>query len=401
MTEYDKKESESHIERQNKEIRAGEIKFKQDSRVKFLRSLVTFSGLFLVLLLSTIITATIVSKQIYQDALKVDTEGNILQIIRMNIQNFSRDFYDRQFIRDNYDTVSKSLVGVSQNPLAFDALRYDELYNGVVMNSEGHILVPLAAVQGSTGTVFVRTAQDPVVNQVATVIGQDETTKMALIRIEGLEAPPVRFGDSSTMRIGQSVIAMGNSLGDPLKGTITFGVVSTVNKLLTTRTVDGKEIRIYVLETDAVVRQALDGGVLVNPSGEVVGINSHALTHEINDEFGTALSINEARHIARVMMDPAEMTVPTMGVTGGILNEDEGDQPGYYVRGVSPEGTADRAGLRPTDIILSIDGTLLEAENTMEDYLATKVIGDVVQVIILRGGQEVTLEATLYGAPFN
>lgn len=401
MTEYDKKEHESNTERQNKEIRAGEIKFKQDSRMKFLRSLVTFSGLFLVLLLTTIITATVVSKQIYQDALKVDTEGNIQQIIRMSIQNFSRDFYDRQFIRDHYDTVSQSIVGVSKNPLAFDALLYDELYNGVVMNTEGHILVPLAAVEGTTGTVYIRTAQDPGLNQVAAVIGQDATTRMALIRLEGLEAPPVRFGDSSTMRIGQSVIAMGNSLGDPLKGTITFGVVSTVNKLLTTTTVDGKELKIYVVETDAGVRSGLDGGVLVNPSGEVVGITSHALTSEVNGDFGTALSINEARHIARVMMDPEEVTVPSMGVTGGILNEEDGDRTGYYVRGVSPEGTADRAGLRPTDIILSIDGTPLEAENSMDEYLATKAIGDIVQIIILRGGQEVTVEATLYGAPFN
>lgn len=401
MTDYDKKESESHIERQNKEIRAGEIKFKQDSRMKFLRNLATFSGLFLVLFLTTIITATVVSRQIYQDALKVDTEGNILQIIRMNIQSFSRDFYDRQFIRDHYDAVAPSLVGVSKNPLAFDALRYDELYNGVVMNNEGHILVPLAAVEGGTGTVYVRTAQDSAVNQIATVVGEDITTRMALIRVEGLETPPVKFGDSSTMRIGQTVIAMGNSLGDPLKGTITFGVVSTVNKLLTTQTVDGKEIKIYVLETDAVVRQALDGGVLVNPAGEVVGISSHALTHEVNNQFGTALSINEARHIVRVLMDPDEMTVPSMGVTGGILNEEDGDRTGYYVRGVSPEGTADRAGLRPTDIILSIDGNPLEVENSMDEYLATKVIGDVVQVVILRGGQEIALDATLYGAPLN
>jgi len=238
MGEFDKdRETSQNNEELRDESRSGEIRFRQDKKARFLQRLAGISALLAVIVMTSLITSTIVARRIYENALRVDTEGNILQVIRMNIENFTRDFYDRQIIRDIYARVAGSLVGVSRDPAAFATGSYDGVLTGVVMNTSGHILVPYSMIDGYQGPIYVKTSKDKDSVLEAVIVGKDKSTDTAVILVEGLEVEPPKFGDSSSVKVGQAVLAIGSSFGDIEKGTVTFGIISTVNKLIST--VDG------------------------------------------------------------------------------------------------------------------------------------------------------------------
>ncbi|MBP1918692.1 S1C family serine protease [Youngiibacter multivorans] len=398
MGEFDKdRETSQNNEELRDENRSGEIRFRQDKKARFLQRLAGISALLAVIVMTSLITSTIVARRIYENALRLDTEGNILQVIRMNIENFTRDFYDRQIIRDIYARVAGSLVGVSRDPLAFGTGSYDGVLTGVVMNGSGHILVPYSVIDGYAGPIYVKTAKDKDIVLEATIVGKDKSTDTAVIMVEGLEVEPPKFGDSSSVKVGQAVLAIGNAFGDSEKGTVTFGIISTVNKLISTVTEDNREVKVYAFETDASVNRATNGGVLVSMQGDVIGVNSLDLSEDFNGGFGAAITINEARSVVRSIINTGQAIEPYMGITGNIVTEDLEGQTGYYIRRIEPESTADRAGLRPTDIILSIDGIAMTSDTTIDDYLKTKKVGETVTLKIMRVSEEQTIEATLYG----
>lgn len=135
----------------------------------------------------------------------------------------------------------------------------------------------------------------------------------------------------------------------------------------------------------------------MNMEGEVVGINSLRLTEGLQSGLGAAITSNEARSITRAFINTGEELLPFIGVFGDVITDIPDIGTGFYVQRIAPEGTADRAGLRPTDIILSLDGNPIETAATMDEYIKTKKVGDIVKIRYQRVDEIIEVDATLYG----
>lgn len=398
---YDKKnnrpDSEEHDEEQY-----GEIRYRLDRRSRFRNGIIQYSFMIIIVILVAQVTSMIVSRRMYEDSITVDTDNNFSQILQKNLENFETNFYDRKNLREIYLETTSSIVGVSNNKEAFFSNSYDEVYSGVVMNTEGYILVPYDVVKDEAAQVFIRTALDIDNIHEAQVIGKDLSTATAVIRVQGVSLKPPKFGDSNTVKIAQSVGAIGNPFGDRNTGIITFGVISSVNKVLTTVTEDNRQIKVFVIETDAVINKGTNGGVLVNMYGDVVGISSSSLTQVFNGGFGAVITANEARSIVRSIINTGEVLVPYLGIVDGqVIPDDAVGAKVYYISKITPESTIDRAGFRPTDVIISIDGVAVETATTLDDYIKTKKVGDIVKIRYRRSNAILELDAVLYGTTID
>ena len=399
MEENKNRDKENSVEQDvlKEQTRTGEIKYRQDQRSRIRGGVLQFISLSVLVVLISFLTATFVARRIHSDAFVIDDNSDFAQVLRKSLDNFESSFYDRTKIREVYADLSTSLVGVTNNPELFYEDAYDNVYTGVVMNVQGYILVPYGAVENAEETIYVRTDRDNDRIYQAELIGRDVTIGVALIRVENIGLRPPNFSDSTTVRTAQSVIAMGNPFGESDRGTVTFGVISTVNKAFHTTTYDEREVKVYAIETDAILNHGNNGGVLVNMEGEVVGINSLRLTEGLQSGLGAAITSNEARSITRAFINTGEELLPFIGVFGDVITDIPEIGTGFYVQRIAPEGTADRAGLRPTDIILSLDWNPIETATTMDEYIKTKKVGDIVKIRYQRVDEIIEVDATLYG----
>ncbi|WP_312649637.1 trypsin-like peptidase domain-containing protein [Proteiniclasticum sp.] len=390
-------EQEKLIEKENlkEQVKTGEIRYRLDQRSRIRGGILQFASLLVVVLLTSILTSTFVSRKIQEDSLVIDADSSFSQMLRKSLSGFETSFYDRTRIREVYNQISVSLVGVTNDPQNFYSESYDHLYTGVVMNTEGYILVPYSAV--SPEGFYVRTDRENDRIYQAELIGGDAALGLALIRVEDISLRPPKFSDSSTVKTAQSVIAMGNPFGDSDRGTVTFGVISTVNKAFPTVTADNREVKVYAIETDAKINTGNNGGVLVNMNGEVVGINSMSITEGSEQGLSAAITSNEAMSITRSLINSGEELLPFLGIFGDVVKDLDDFETGFYIQRIAPEGTADRAGLRPTDILVSIDDIPVETAASIDEYIRTRKVGDVVKIRYLRTNEVLEVEATLYG----
>lgn len=392
-------EQEKIIEKENlkEQVKTGEIRYRLDQRSRIKGGILQFASLLVVVLLTSILTSTFVSRRIQEDSLVIDDNSSFSQMLRKSLESFETTFYDRTRIREVYNQLSVSLVGITSDPQNFHSESYEGVFTGVVMNTEGYILVPFGAVTGGSGEIYVRTERENDRIYQAEFIGGDIAIGLALIRVEEINLRPPKFSDSNTVKTAQSVIAMGNPFGDSDRGTVTFGVVATVNKAFSRVTVDNREVKVYAIETDAKINSGNNGGILVNMNGEVVGINSLSITDGLAQELSAAITSNEAMNITRSLINSGEELLPFLGVFGDIVTDLPEVGTGFYIQRIAPEGTADRAGLRPTDILISIDDIEVESASSIDEYIQSRKVGDVVKIRYLRINEIIEVDATLYG----
>ncbi len=381
----------------HEEVRTGEIRYRLDNKSRIKGGIIQFASLIIIVIITSLLTSTVVARKTYKDSILIDDDSSLSQMLKKSLENFENGFYNRTKIRNIFEEVSSSVVGIASDPAFFEGESYDQVCSGVVMNSEGYILIPHCGIEVGTEEIYVNTGRKNDGIFKAEYIGTDPTTGVALIRVSNLNLKPAKFSDSNVVKVAQSVIAMGTPFGDSEKGTVTFGVVSTVNKALNAVTPDGRDVKIYVMETDATINRGNNGGPLVNMNGEVVGINNLRITNLFNLNMGTAITSRDAINITRSLMSSGEELSPFLGVYGDIVTDEVNGMTGFYVQRIASQGTADRAGIRPTDIILSVDGITVESNSTLDEYVMTKQVGDVIKIIFRRVDEVITADATLYG----
>lgn len=381
----------------HEEVRTGEIRYRLDNKSRIKGGILQFASLIIIVMITSLLTATVVSRKTYEDSILIDDDSSLSQMLKKSLENFENGFYNRTKIRNIYEEVSSSIVGVSNDPSQFDGESYDHVCSGVVMNEEGYILIPHCTIVVGLEKVYIHTGRKNDEIYEAEYIGTDPTTGVALVKVEELNLKPAKFSDSNGIKVAQSVIAMGTPFGDSEKGTVTFGVVSTVNKAINAVTPDGREVKVYIMETDATINRGNNGGPLVNMNGEVVGINNLRITDLFNNSMGAAITSREAINITRSLISSGEELSPFLGIYGDVVTDEVNGMIGFYVQRVASQGTADRAGIRPTDIILSVDDLPLENNSTLDDYITTKQVGDVIKIVYRRVTEVITVDATLYG----
>jgi S1-C subfamily serine protease len=225
------------------------------------------------------------------------------------------------------------------------------------------------------------------------VVGRDPLSDLALLRSEGEALTPAELGDAEQLRVGQLVVAIGNPHG--LGGSVTAGVVSGLGRSLPARSRRAGRVIDNVIQTDAALNPGNSGGALADSRGRVVGVN----TAIAGVGLGLAVPMNAAtqRVIAELMSD-GRVRRAYLGIAGGPrpvppqARAETGSTTCVEVVEVIEDGPADRAGIRPEDLILSVNGSRTERVEDLQRLMVAELIGTPVNVRVLRAGRLVELE---------
>ncbi len=266
--------------------------------------------------------------------------------------------------------------------------------SGVILSANGDIVTNnhvIAAANGSGGTIWVTFSNGKRVQ--AKVLGADPVTDIAVIQAAGVSGlKPAALGNSSSLVVGQQVVAIGSPLG--LSGTVTNGIVSALNRPVSTGGQGGRTNQstvIDAIQTDAPINPGNSGGPLVNMSGQVVGINSAIAT--LGSSFGGqsgsiglgfAIPIDQVRPIAQQLITRGVATHALIGVSVTDATQ-QGLPFGAAVRAVSPGSAAAAAGLQPGDVITSINGQAVDSADALVAQIRAQRPGDMVRITWLRG----------------
>jgi S1-C subfamily serine protease len=226
------------------------------------------------------------------------------------------------------------------------------------------------------------------------VVGRDHLSDLAVIRVRGRGLPHLDLGDADRLVVGQLVVAVGNPVG--FAGSVTAGVVSALGRSLPTRNRSATRLVENVIQTDAALNPGNSGGALVDARASLVGVN----TAVAGVGLGLAVPINRTtRSIIGLLMRDGRVRRSYLGVVGGhrplaprhvaALGRDGG----VGVAEVVPGSPAERAGIKPTDVILDVDGTPLRDTGDLQRLMVGDAVGRPLHLRVLRGDDEVSLEA--------
>lgn len=267
--------------------------------------------------------------------------------------------------------------------------------SGVIYSADGYIITNNHVVEGAEKISVTLYNGD---SYIAEVVGCDERTDLAVIKIEPDEKLTVaKFGNSDELVVGETAIAIGNPGGENFANSLTQGVISGLNRSVTTS--DGTVLN--VVQTDAAINPGNSGGALCNASGEVIGINTIKISMTGYEGMGFAIPSNEVLSICKELMANGKIARPALGV--GIL-ADVTPQISYYNNlsvdyGVlvapSAGGAAEAAGLKSYDIIVGIDGDEIKTYSELQSTIFSHEIGDKVTVSVVRGGEKLDFVVTL------
>ena len=302
------------------------------------------------------------------------------------------------------------------------------LGSGFVFDSEGHVVTNQHVIEG-TSEVEVDFSSGFKAH--GTVIGSDTDADVAVIQVKAPadQIHPLVLGDSSTLKVGEQVVAIGNPFG--LSGTMTLGIVSGLGRTQVAH-VDpesgGSFNTADIIQTDAAINPGNSGGPLFNLNGEVVGINQSIRTDTFNNTNGNAvnsgvgfsISINLVKRVVPFLISNGKYEYPYLGISSTSnlgLAEIEAlglnTFTGAYVLSVTPGGPADQAGIKPGskdtnvpnlkaggDVITAIDGQPVATFDQLLSYLVThKSPGDTAVLTVLRDGQSMDITVTLGKRP--
>jgi serine protease Do len=222
----------------------------------------------------------------------------------------------------------------------------------------------------------------------ARIVGRDDRTDLALLKIDLAGLPVAPLGDSNRLRVGEFVLALGHPFG--LEQTVSFGIVSRKGAPL-----QGAAPGFDFVQTDAAVNPGNSGGPLVNMAGEVVGVNSMAAR---NGSIGFAIPVNLVKFLVPQLAERGKVDWGWLGVAIAEVPEDQAgkyglvEPRGVLVRGVMPGQPAERAGLRPNDVVTSVDGAPVDGPSDLQRIISLAPIGRPVKLSVLREGQPAEVE---------
>lgn len=329
-------------------------------------------------------------------------------------QNFStKPVTDADNVPDMVEDLESTIVGVSNIQTSFgfseDDVEESGTGSGVIFKKDGkkaYIITNNHVVEGAT-KVTISLYNGKTTD--AKIIGSDALTDLAVLEISSKGIDKVAsFGDSSKLRAGEKVIAIGNPLGLQFSRTVTEGIISGVNRTIEVSTSEGKW-DMNVLQTDAAINPGNSGGPLINSGGQVIGINSLKISQTGVESLGFAIPSNDVEPIVDQLLDKGKVVRPFLGVqmidmqqvpeqyqqnTLGLF----GDQlnKGVYVDKVSPGSPAADAGMKAGDVIVKMNGKSIETTSDLRKILYTEAkAGDTVSFEVLRKGKEKALKAKL------
>ena len=267
---------------------------------------------------------------------------------------------------------------------------------GVVLTADGYIVTNAHVVENAQ-IISVQLTDDRSFG--ARLVGCDTVSDLAVLRIDCADLTPAQFGDSSTLRVGDTVVAIGDPLGAAFRGTYTNGIVSAIN-----RDVDMNGRTMTLIQTNAALNSGNSGGPLINCYGQVIGINTMKIGTFTDDAgvegLGFAIPSTQVKEIVDQIVAQGYVSGrPSIGFTGEALStfyQHYYRMPaGLYITEVEPGSDAAKKGIQEGDMLLYLGDTRVTSTQDLKTALYDSEAGDVVEVIVYRNGQQYKLELTL------
>lgn len=276
--------------------------------------------------------------------------------------------------------------------------------SGFIISEDGYIITNKHVVAYDDVDYSVVLNNDK--SYTATVVDRDSITDLAVLKIETEEKlPTVELGDSSSLEVGQTVIAIGNALGE-FSNTVSTGVISGLSRTVVAGGAGNTEKLTNVIQTDASINPGNSGGPLLDSSGKVIGINTAMASRAQN--IGFAISINEVKSVIDSIYESGRIVRPWLGVRYIIINEEIAkqndlsiDYGALVVRAsraelaVIPGSPADKAGLRENDIILEVNGEKVTNQQPLSYLISQYSPGETIELTVQSQGEEKTLDLEL------
>lgn len=271
------------------------------------------------------------------------------------------------------------------------------LGTGVIISKEGYILTNQHVAGSQYSTCYITLKNGVTDNGV--VVWASEDLDLAIIKINIKNLPEANLGDSDNIKIGTSVYAIGNPVGYELQRTVTSGIISGTNRIITTEDDNTKSYLEGLIQTDATINQGNSGGPLINKNGEIIGITT--LKIEDAEGIGFAIPINIVKPILKKLVETGKFEEPYLGISGydkeviPYLSSNINFEEGIYIEEIDPQGQLKNSGIQKGDIIEKIDDTKIESMNKLKEYIYTKNIGDEVILQIKRNNKKIQVKAKL------
>ncbi len=276
---------------------------------------------------------------------------------------------------------------------------------GFIISADGYIVTNKHVVSDPEAEYTVLMNNEK--KYTAKVLARDTMNDLAVIKVEAKDLPVVELGDSSGIKVGQSVIAIGNALGE-FRNTVSTGVISGLARsIIAGGSGTGAEQLVGVIQTDAAINSGNSGGPLLNLAGQVIGINTAVAQGA--QSIGFAIPINEVKNAIESVKKFGKIVRPWLGIRYQAINKDyakESKLPVDYgallIRGqqptdlaVIPGSPADKAGLVENDIILEINGQKLDEKNPLSKLIANFKVGDTIKLKVLHRGENKEISVKL------
>ncbi|MBV7391200.1 trypsin-like peptidase domain-containing protein [Enterococcus sp. ALS3] len=347
---------------------------------------------------------------------KVDSSSDITEAVE-KAQDAVVSVVNLQNAQSNSDWSSIFGGGNSQSDSSDNsgALEESSEGSGVIYKVEGntaYIVTNNHVVEGQNGLEVLLSDGSKVT---AELVGTDSYTDLAVLKVDSdkvKDITPATFGDSDNLKVGETAIAIGSPLGSQYANSVTSGIISSLNRQVTSQNEEGQTVNINAIQTDAAINPGNSGGPLVNAAGQVVGINSSKIVQTESsvsvEGIGFAIPSNDVVSVINQIETSGSVSRPGLGVSmvdlANITSEQQSQflknlpesvTQGVVVANVTAGTPADEAGLKQYDVITKIGDTEVDTGVELQSALYKHKIGDTVKITYYRDGKEETAEAKL------
>ncbi len=304
---------------------------------------------------------------------------------------------DAMSIPDIVDKVSPSVVGISCMTSSGTVTG-----TGIIMSEDGYIITNAHVVDGANTISVVlpssytdESSGSESETIAAELVGADSQTDLAVVKIDRTGLTAAEFGTSSEIRVGEVSIVIGNPLGFDLANSVTAGIISATDRTLTI-----EDRTMNLIQTDASINSGNSGGPLINAYGQVIGITSAKVSSTYGEGLGFAIPIDEAIPIVEDLIQYGYVTGrPTLGISGenvtDVYSQYYDIPKGFFVRSVEEGSAAEEAGIQVNDIVIGIEGTLIESIEEFNEIKEEYQAGDQITVSVYRDGDIIDMEVIL------
>lgn len=300
------------------------------------------------------------------------------------------------------ETVTKSVVGISKlsstGGSILNNIKSDELGlgTGIIVSQDGYILSNSHVTGEKYSNCYVTVDENTFEGSVK---WSDTNLDLSIVKIGANNLSYVSLGDSSNIKVGENVYAVGNPIGYEFRKTVTSGIISALNRTIKIDENDSTSYISDLIQTDATINPGNSGGPLVNKSGEVIGINTVKITSA--EGIGFAVPINVVKPVINSFRQNGNFEEATLGIyaydgdVANYLNLKSKLNRGVYVSKVISNGPAASSDLKEGDLICCIDGKNLNTINDLREFVYGKVPGDEVELEVIRGESRKNIKIAL------